>query len=75
MQFGCVDLISDRPGQKLGDSIDRMLGDPLDDEPQISFGVEAVEFGRADQAVDCSGAFAAGIRPGKEIILPVMEMF
>ena len=27
----------------------------------IGFGIEAVEFGGADQAVDCGGAFATGI--------------
>ena len=36
---------------------------------QIGFGIEAVEFGRADQAVDRGGAFAAGIGAGEQVVL------
>ena len=74
-RFDFADLVGDRPGQKVGDPIDWMIGDALDDETQIGFGVEAVEFGRADQAVDGSGAFAAGIRPGKQIVLAADGQF
>ena len=52
-----------------------MLSDPPDDEAQVGFGVEAVELGRTDQAVDAGGAFAAGIRPGKQIVLPTNGQF
>ena len=62
-RFGCGDLVSDRPRQEVGDPIHRMLGDPPDDETQIGFGVEAIELGGTDQAVDGCGTFAAGLSP------------
>ena len=45
-----------------------MLGDPFDDMPQISPWIEALQFGRADEAVDCRGSLTAGIRTGEEIV-------
>jgi hypothetical protein len=33
-----------------------MLSDAIEDEPQVGFRIEAVELGRADQAVDGRGA-------------------
>jgi len=42
---------------------------------QVAFGIEAIEFCRADQTVDCSGAFTASVRPREQVILPIMERF
>jgi hypothetical protein len=38
-------LIGYHPRQKLGDLIDRMIGDALDHEAKISFRVDTVELG------------------------------
>ena len=43
------------------DTVDRMVGDALQDVAQIEFGIEIVEFGRTEQAVNGRRAFAAGI--------------
>ena len=68
--FGRADLISDSPGQKFGDPTDRMISNAPNDEPQIRLWIDAIEFGRADQAIDGCGAFAAGIRTGKQEVFP-----
>ena len=52
-----------------------MFGDPLDDETQIGFGVEAVELGRADQAVNRGCTITAGIGTGKQEILSPKRQF
>ena len=57
------------PGQELLDAIDRVIGDAGQHVSEIRFGIETVEFGGADQAVDRGGAFAAGIRAGEQVIL------
>jgi hypothetical protein len=49
------------PRQQFIDAVDRMIGDAREHEAQIRFWVEAIEFGGADQAVECDGAFATGI--------------
>ena len=43
------------------DSVDRMIGDALQDVAQIEFRIETVKLGRAEQAVNGRCAFAAGI--------------
>ena len=53
------------PGQQLGDAIDGMIGDALDDVPQISFGIEAVGLGSFDQAVNRCGAQPPASDPAK----------
>lgn len=40
-----------------------MIGDAIQDMAWIELGIEIVEFGRAEQAVNCRGAFAAAIWP------------
>lgn len=47
-----------------------MLGDAFEDVSQVGLGVDAVELGGTDQAVDVGGTFAAGVGAGEEIILP-----
>ena len=44
------------------DTVDRMIRDALQDMAQVEFGVNLVEFGRTEQAVNGRCAFAAGIR-------------
>ncbi len=46
-----------------------MLGDAREHLAQIGLGIQAVEFRRADQAVDRRGTLAAGVRPGEEVVL------
>lgn len=53
----CVDQTGSRPGRKLADLIDRMRGD---DETPISIQIDVIELGGTDQAIVCSGGFAAG---------------
>ena len=56
-----VKLISDDPWQQLVDAIDRMLGDASDDAAQVGLGIKAVQFGSADEGIDCGAAFAAAV--------------
>ena len=56
------------PGQEFLDTVDRVIGDALQDMAKIEFGVEIVELGRAEQAVNGRRAFAAGI--GRQFIMP-----
>ena len=51
------------------DTVDWVIGDALQDMAKIEFGVEIVELGKAEQAVNGRRAFAAGIGSGKELIL------
>jgi hypothetical protein len=37
---------------------------------QIRFRINSVEFGRADQVVNCSSTFASRIRAGEQIVPP-----
>ena len=46
-----------------------MIGDAVQYVTQISFRIKIVEFGRTNQSVDHRGAFAAGIRGCKQIVL------
>src|ERR1700758_1667880 len=43
------------PGLQRSDAIDGMIGDAVDDVPQIGLGIEAVRLGSFDQAVDRCG--------------------
>ena len=56
------------------DPIDRMLGDTLDEMAQTRLRVEAVELGRADQAVDGRSALAARVEPGEHEILAARRL-
>ena len=60
----------DIPGQQFADAVDRVVGDAAEHVAQVGFGIEPVELGRADQAVDRGGALAAGVGAGKEVVLP-----
>ena len=60
----------DVPGQQLYDAVNGMIGDALDDMPQIGFGIEAVRLGSFDQAVDRSCTLAAGIGTGEGPVAP-----
>ena len=40
----------------------------VEDVPQVGFRIQAVELGRADQAVDRRGALAAAVGAGEEIV-------
>ena len=57
----CLQLRGEIPRQQFLDTVHRMIGDALQDVAQIEFRIETVEFGRAEQAVNGRGAFAAGI--------------
>ncbi len=46
-----------------------MVGDAGEDVAQISFRVEAVQLGRAGQAVEGGGTLTARVGAGEEIIL------
>jgi hypothetical protein len=61
--------LADVPGQELLDAVDRMVGDAGQHIAEIGFGIETVEFGSADQAVDRGGSFAAGV--AQEFALPL----
>ena len=56
------------PRQQFIDAIDRVLGDTFEHAPQVGFRIDVIEFGRADQRVDASGALAAGVGTSKEMI-------
>ncbi|MNR29144.1 hypothetical protein D3C85_1465120 [compost metagenome] len=45
-----------------------MVGDPLQYVCQIGLRVQVVEFGRAHQAINCSGSFSTGIGTHEQII-------
>jgi hypothetical protein len=65
----------DIPWQQFLDAIDGMVGDTREHVAQILFGIQAVEFGRADQGIEGGGAFAAFIGAGEKVILAVMKAF
>ena len=67
--MSCIGWGSEIPGQEFGDAMDGMLGDAADDLAQISFGVDAVELGRADQAVDRRRPLTARVRAGEQVVL------
>ena len=46
-----------------------MLGDLRQHLAQGGFGIQAVEFGRTDQAIHRSGTMSARIRPGEHQVL------
>ena len=60
------------PGQQFADAIHGMVSNAREHIAQVGFGIEAVEFGRSDQAIDSGGALAAGIGATKQVVLAVM---
>src|SRR2546429_9205793 len=63
----------DVPGQKLFDSVDGMVGNPRKYRRQISLGIDSIQPCRSDQAIHCSGAFAASIGAHKKEVLPAQS--
>src|SRR5215510_10714752 len=61
---------ADAPRQQFVDPIDRVLCDDAQDGTKIALGVDAVQLGRADEAVDRGGPLAPSIRAAKKIVLP-----
>ena len=57
------------PGQEFGDPPRRVVSDAGEQVGEIVLRIETVELGALDQGVDRSGAVAAGIGAGKQIIL------
>ena len=47
-----------------------MVGDAREHLAQVSFGIDVVELGGADQAVNCGGTFAAGVGACEQVALP-----
>ena len=70
-----MDLFGDARWQQFVELVDGVLGDAFADVSQVGFGVDSVELGGDDQAVDVGGAFAAGIGAGEEIVLAIMRRF
>ena len=61
------------PGQEFLDAVDGMIGDAGQHVSEIRFGIETVEFGAADQAVDRGGALAAGIGTREQEVFPTQS--
>ena len=55
--------------------MDRVVGDPSQGVRQIRLRIDAVELGRADQAVDRRRALASGVRAGEQVVLPFMRNY
>jgi hypothetical protein len=54
------------------DLVDRVISDVLEHVAQITFRIQAAQFGGADEAIKCGGALTAGIRACKEKMFPLM---
>ena len=54
------------PGQEFVETSDRMVGDAGEHVGEPSLGVDVVELGGGDQAVDDGGALAAAVGAGKQ---------
>ena len=50
-----------------------MIGDTRQDLAQVGFGVESVEFRRANQAVDGCSTLAARVGTREQIVLPTQR--
>jgi len=64
---------SEVPGQQFVDAVDRVIGDAREHVAEVGFRIDAVQLGRADQAVDRGGAVAAGIGSSKQVVLAIMD--
>ena len=60
------------PGQQLGDAVHRVVSNAVQDFTHVSFRIQAIELGRAKQAVEGCGAFAAAIGACKKVVLLVL---
>ena len=50
------------------DAVDGVVGDAREHVAQVRFGIDVVQLGRAEQAVDSGGAFAAGVGAREQVI-------
>jgi len=50
-----------------------MVGDAGQHVSEVRFGIETVEFGATDQAVDRGGALTAGIGAGEQVVFPAQS--
>src|SRR3974390_3891171 len=57
------------PGEEFSEAASRVVGEAEEQVSEIVLRVEAVELGALDQRIERSGAAAAGIGAGKQIIL------
>src|SRR5512132_2181276 len=62
--------LADVPGKQVADAIDGVVGDAGEHVAEVGFWIEAVELGGLDQGIEGRGAFAAGVGPSKEVVLP-----
>ena len=53
------------PGQQLCDAVHRVVGDALQHLAQVGLGIEAVQLGRSEQAIESRGSFPAGVGTGR----------
>jgi hypothetical protein len=60
------------PGQQLCDAVHRMVGDALQHLAQVGLGIEAVQLGGSEQAIESRGSFPTGVGAGEQVILPIM---
>lgn len=58
------------PRQQVSDTFHGIICDTSEHGEQVCLRVQAIQFSRADQAVNCSRTFSAGIGTSKQIILP-----
>ena len=70
---GCIGCCVDVPGQQLGHAADGVVGDAAEDLSQIGFGVEAIQFGGLDEAIDGGGPLTARVRSGEQPVLPAQR--
>lgn len=59
----------DIPWKQVFDSVDGMVGDAVQHSPQICLGIDAIQLGRLDQAVEGCRALTAGIGTCEQVIL------
>jgi hypothetical protein len=57
------------PGEQFVDAGDRLVGDAREHLAEKRFGIAPVEFGAAEQAVECRGALTADIATREEEVL------
>ena|GEM_PF-5123115 len=49
--------------------VDGVVGNAREHIAQVGFGIDAVKFGGADQAVNCGCTFATGVGAGEQVVL------
>jgi hypothetical protein len=69
---GLPDFRRNIPRQQVRDAIDGMFRDARQEVPQVSFGIDTVQLGSADQAVERCGTLAAAVRSSEQVVLGVL---